>query len=102
MTGSWRLQVAAETGQALGFAFRPLQAARNPSPAALRLALDATPPRIRVLKCRGGNPPAEPVPFPAARDMEHSLRIHRDAGPVTRRVRPPVAQPATQARHAGA
>lgn len=59
-----RLQVAAETGQALGFAFRALKAAINPSPAALRIALDATPRQLRVLKCRGGIPPARPIPFP--------------------------------------
>jgi hypothetical protein len=47
-----RLQVAAETGQALAFLFRPLAAARNPSPAALRLQLEAG--SIRILKCRGG------------------------------------------------
>ena len=57
-----RLQVAAETGQALGFVFRPLAAARNPSPAALRLQLE--PGRLRVLKCRGGVPPSAPLPFP--------------------------------------
>ncbi len=51
-----RLQVASETGQALGFLFRPPAAARNPSPAALRLQLE--PGAIRVLKCRGGVPPA--------------------------------------------
>lgn len=61
-----RLQVAAETGQALGFAFRPLKAAVNPSPAALRLAIDARPQQLRVLKCRGGLVPARPIPFPQA------------------------------------
>lgn len=60
-----RLQVAAETGQCLGFLFRPLGAARNPSPAALRLQLEAG--AIRVLKCRGGVAPARALPFaPAA------------------------------------
>lgn len=59
-----RLQVAAETGQALGFAFRPLKAAVNPSPAALRLALDASPRQLRILKCRGGLAPAQPIPLP--------------------------------------
>lgn len=59
-----RLQVAAETGQALGFAFRAMKAAVNPSPAALRIALDASPRQLRVLKCRGGMPPARPIPFP--------------------------------------
>ncbi|SDI19517.1 Cell division inhibitor SulA, prevents FtsZ ring assembly [Pseudomonas benzenivorans] len=56
-----RLQVAAETGQTLAFAYRPLTAARNPSPAALRLAVDACPAQLRVLKCRGGLPPAAPL-----------------------------------------
>lgn len=59
-----RLQVAAESGQTLGFASRPLQAARNPSPAALRIAIDAQPAQVRVLKCRGGMPPSRPLPFP--------------------------------------
>jgi cell division inhibitor SulA len=56
-----RLQVAAETGQALGFVFRPLAAARNPSPAALRLQLE--PGRLQVLKCRGGVAPAHALPL---------------------------------------
>ena len=57
-----RLQVAADSGRALGFVFRDLRAAANPSPAALRVAIDSTPdgtpPRLRVIKCRGGMPPA--------------------------------------------
>lgn len=61
-----RLQVAAETGQCLGFAMRPTKAAANPSPAALRIAIDADPAQLRVLKCRGGNAPPRPLPFPAA------------------------------------
>ena len=56
-----RLQVAAETGQCLGFAFRDVRQARNPSPAALRLQV--APGQVRVLKCRGGNPPVRPVPL---------------------------------------
>lgn len=60
-----RLQVAAETGQALGFALRSVKAALNASPAALRIALDASPRQLRVLKCRGGNPPVRAIPFPA-------------------------------------
>src|SRR5690606_17135920 len=51
-------------GQCLGFAMRPMKAAANPSPAALRIAIDADPAQLRVLKCRGGNPPARPIPFP--------------------------------------
>lgn len=60
-----RLQMAAETGQALAFAMRPVVTAANPSPAALRIAIDARPAQLRVLKCRGGNPPARPIPWPA-------------------------------------
>lgn len=62
-----RLQVAAENGRCRGFAIRPAQAARNPSPAPLRLLIEPAPLRqIRVIKCRGANPPAAPVPFPRA------------------------------------
>lgn len=56
-----RLQVAAETGQTLAFAYRPQADALNPSPAALRLAIDAHPAQLRVLKCRGGLAPARPI-----------------------------------------
>ncbi|NLB57582.1 MAG: translesion DNA synthesis-associated protein ImuA, partial [Gammaproteobacteria bacterium] len=59
-----RLQVAAEAGRTLGFATRPLEAARNPSPAALRIAIDAAPSQLRVLKCRGGLAPPRPMPLP--------------------------------------
>ncbi|WP_426139399.1 translesion DNA synthesis-associated protein ImuA [Pseudomonas sp. DWP3-1-2] len=58
-----RLQVAAETGQTLAFACRPLQAAANPSPAALRIAIETRPLCLRVLKCRGGMAPSFPIPF---------------------------------------
>ena len=58
-----RLQVAAETGQTLAFAYRPLKEAVNPSPAALRIAIDTQPAQLRVLKCRGGLAPAMPVPL---------------------------------------
>lgn len=53
-----RLQVAADMGQALGFVFRDRTALGNPSPAALRLEIEAAPARIRVHKCRGGHPHA--------------------------------------------
>ena len=55
-----RLQVAAETGQCLGFAFRDAKHARNPSPAALRLQIESRD-QIRVLKCRGGLAPPHPI-----------------------------------------
>ncbi|NZA25654.1 translesion DNA synthesis-associated protein ImuA [Luteimonas sp. SJ-92] len=58
-----RLQVAAETGRTLGFATRPLAAARNPSPAPLRIAIDAHPAQLRVLKCRGGLAPPQALPL---------------------------------------
>jgi hypothetical protein len=57
-----RLQVAAASGRTLAFATRPLAAAIHPSPAALRIAIDAAPAQWRVLKCRGGAAPAQPVP----------------------------------------
>lgn len=61
-----RLQVAAETGQALGFAFRDARAADNPSPAALRLLFERDDAHVlRVLKCRGGNAPAQAIPLGA-------------------------------------
>jgi len=59
-----RLQVAAETGQTLAFAWRALSDALNASPAALRLAVDARPAQVRVLKCRGGL--AHPAPIALA------------------------------------
>jgi hypothetical protein len=52
-----RLQVAAETGQALGFAFRSIKTLSNPSPAALRIAIETRPRQLRVVKCRGAMPP---------------------------------------------
>lgn len=58
-----RLQVAAESGRTLAFATRPLTEARNPSPAALRIAIDAQPSQLRVLKCRGGLAPPRPIPL---------------------------------------
>lgn len=56
-----RLQVAAETGQCLGFVFRDAKHARNPSPAALRVQIEAGTRQVRVLKCRGGLAPAQPI-----------------------------------------
>lgn len=57
-----RLQVAADSGDCLGFALRDRRHAANPSPAALRL--ECVPGRDdegaswQVRKCRGGHPPA--------------------------------------------
>ena len=60
-----RLQVAAQTGQALGFVFRDQRESRNPSPAALRLQISSelSGPKVRILKCRGGTPPANAIPL---------------------------------------
>lgn len=55
-----RLAVAAEQGDALGFAFRPLRALQQPSPAALRMEVMPGD-RVRLHKCRGGAVPAVPV-----------------------------------------
>ena len=55
-----RLQVAAEAGGAVALLFRPLRQAANPSPAALRLAVEAV-------------PPAAP-PAPGARQPAHAPR----------------------------
>jgi hypothetical protein len=65
-----RLQVAAEDGGSFGFLFRPARQALNSSPAALRLLVEANNSvadrnetcvtatlRLRVLKCRGAQPP---------------------------------------------
>ncbi|WP_425414780.1 translesion DNA synthesis-associated protein ImuA [Pseudoxanthomonas dokdonensis] len=57
-----RLQVAADSGDCLGFAFRDHAHAANPSPAALRLlrtAPAAGTPAWQILKCRGGPAPAQ-------------------------------------------
>ncbi|MFO3673460.1 translesion DNA synthesis-associated protein ImuA [Pseudomonas protegens] len=60
-----RLQVAAESGQTLAFAYRPLETARTPSPAALRIAVQGRPGQLRVLKCRGGLAHPAPIAWPA-------------------------------------
>lgn len=58
-----RLQVAAATGECLGFAFRDRRHVDNPSPAALRIegVRDAAGRghAWRIRKCRGGNAPSK-------------------------------------------
>jgi hypothetical protein len=54
-----RLQVAADSGDCLGFVLRHRRHAANPSPAALRLEFAAGGWHVR--KCRGGNAPARPA-----------------------------------------
>jgi hypothetical protein len=58
-----RLQLAAETGQTIGFLLRPAATAAQTSMAAVRIGIETGPSRLRVLKCRGGNPPAQAVAF---------------------------------------
>ena len=54
--GIRRLQLAAERGRALGILFRSQSAARESSPAILRMALEPLPQGVRItlLKSRGG------------------------------------------------
>ncbi len=61
-----RLQLAAETGASRAFVFRPASALNSPSPAALRLYLEATSDNglyIRILKARGGRPSSFILPL---------------------------------------
>ncbi|MDE2498504.1 MAG: translesion DNA synthesis-associated protein ImuA [Xanthomonadaceae bacterium] len=58
-----RLQLAAETGQTIGFMLRPSQVATQASMAAVRIGIETGPPCLRILKCRGGNPPTQAVTF---------------------------------------
>jgi len=65
-----RLAVAAEAGMAFTALFRPSQAALEPSPAPLRLALESGGDRltVRILK-RRGIPVAQPLDIPIARPV---------------------------------
>jgi len=62
-----RLQLAAETGAAIGFVFRPLAAAKETSPAALRVQVSIAHglPKIDILKCRGN-----------VSETTHAVRLH--------------------------
>lgn len=63
-----RLQLAAEAGGAVAWLYRPVRAAEQSSPAALRLQLNALPAgalQVRIRKARGGAPGAV-VLHPAA------------------------------------
>ncbi len=57
-----RLQVAADSGECLGFAVRDSRHAGNPSPAALRIERGDRAWHVR--KCRGGQAPAQPFALP--------------------------------------
>jgi hypothetical protein len=82
-----RLQMAAEAHAKLAFLFRPEQALRESSPAALRLGLEPgghQGTKISVLKCRG-NRPTEPAwlprPFSAYANPPHQTPQHALASP---------------------
>lgn len=61
--GLRRLQVAADTGQTLGFALRDAKHTEQASPAALRLEITKER-AVRVRKCRGGPVPLQTFPLP--------------------------------------
>ncbi|TDK26202.1 translesion DNA synthesis-associated protein ImuA [Luteimonas aestuarii] len=61
--GLRRLQVAADTGQALGFAVRDRRHADQASPAALRLEIGGRR-TVTVRKCRGGVAPSQSFALP--------------------------------------
>jgi hypothetical protein len=67
-----RLQLAAETGNALGVLFRPGSVAAENSPAAMRLKLDPAPRglAVHILKRRGGWPTG-----PIILEMKHALAV---------------------------
>ncbi len=70
-----RLQVAADSGECLGFALRDRRHVVNPSPAPLRIeAVRAEHGGVawRIRKCRGGNPPARSFALPRADASESS------------------------------
>jgi cell division inhibitor SulA/protein ImuA len=71
-----RLQLAAETGNALGLLFRPGNVAGESSPAAMRLRLEPAPQglAVHILKRRGGWPTG-----PVILEMKHALAMRPSA-----------------------
>jgi hypothetical protein len=109
-----RLQLAAEANAKLAFLFRPENALRETSPAALRLLMEAGPRQetaVRVIKCRGRQP-AEPAwiprPFslfgkPSGQTRTHDLASHPFSppgpGPVYPGAERPQGSDRAQRRH---
>jgi hypothetical protein len=76
-----RLQLAAETGGSLGILYRPTDAAREHSPAALRLRLrpSAKGLAVHIHKCRGGRAGVNlqlPLHTLAPANQIHALALH--------------------------
>ncbi|MDH3589299.1 MAG: translesion DNA synthesis-associated protein ImuA [Gammaproteobacteria bacterium] len=71
-----RLQLAASEGGTLGILFRPPDASKMASPAALRLLLGQTPTglAIKILKTRGGKPATIHLPLGSAHTREISRK----------------------------
>jgi hypothetical protein len=75
-----RLQLAAEAGGSIGFLYRSPDAAREPSPAAVRLRLHAEKEgalHIDILKCRGAR---GGVSLRIARDNRRQKESENEAG----------------------
>ncbi|AOJ63867.1 recombinase RecA [Burkholderia ubonensis] len=84
---------AARTGDTLFVMLRPLQAARQPSPAVLRVALHPVPGGVSldIVKRRGparGEPLVLDLPSPIVESRYARLARHPSAAPAARRVRP--------------
>ena len=76
-----RLQLAAEAGGSLGILYRPAEAVREHSPAALRLRLAPTRAglTVEIHKCRGGRAGTRlQLPLPLHVDSDHidALAVH--------------------------
>jgi protein ImuA len=90
-----RLHLAAQAGETLFFALRPLAAAQDSSPAPLRLSLRAAPGGLDIgfLKRRG---PQRDAPLFLPLDVAKNAAVHRRAP-----ARQPVPAPARQVYRAG-
>ena len=99
-----RLQLAAETGQCQGFAQRPVGAADQPSMAALRIVVEVDPPQWRVLKCRGGNPPARAISmfqrgaFSCMEEPSPLIPFRTEGGDKAKRAAPRLLSPPSKGR----
>ena len=83
-----RLHLAARSGHKLAFLFRPHTRAEQPSPAALRLHVQANPNgcQIRVLKCQGHHPRSDILVRQPARLMSMTASV--PGAPVSRHAMP--------------